>query len=556
MKTRSLLLLPLIALLIFFTACYNSSKDNALTDVRASKSEVVQPPRTAPPPPTSNSNAPAFGDVVMEQEAEIHEPIMNTEEYALIRENDFKSALETPLSTFSIDVDNASYSNSRRFLMQGRIPPKDAIRIEEFINYFDYDYDQPSGEHPFSVTTEVATCPWNTEHRLVHIGLQGKKIAQDNLPPSNIVFLLDVSGSMNNADKLPLLKNAFKMLIKQLRQEDRVAIVVYAGASGVVLPSTSGAEKRQMRLAIDALEAGGSTAGASGIQLAYKIAQDNFIEDGNNRVILATDGDFNVGVSSSGELVRLIEEKREKGVFLSVLGFGTGNYKDSRMEQLADNGNGNYAYIDNIQEARKVLVTEMSSTLYAVAKDVKLQLEFNPAKVKSYRLIGYENRLLAKEDFNDDKKDAGEMGAGHTVTALYEIIPANGNSQASASVDPLKYQDRTVKSSAQDTPDLMTVKLRYKEPESSTSKLFQLTTHDDGKGLSASSNNFRFSAGVAGFGMLLRDSKYIGGATYDSVAELVRGALGSDREGYRKELLSLIELSKTLDEEVEYSAEK
>ena len=320
-------------------------------------------------------------------------PEMNTEEYDMIVENDFRSALKYPLSTFGIDVDNASYSNSRRFLMRGTKPPKDAVRLEEFINYFDYEYPQPVGKHPFTVNTEVSECPWNLEHRLVHIGLQGKDISKENMPPSNLVFLLDVSGSMDQPDKLPLLKNAFRLLIKELRAEDRVAIVVYAGASGVVLNSVSGSEKRAIRIALDNLSAGGSTAGAEGIHLAYKIAEKNLIENGNNRVILATDGDFNVGQSSDSELVRIIEDKREKGIFLSILGFGTGNYKDSKMEKLADNGNGNYAYIDNINEARKVLVNEISSTLYTIAKDVKLQIEFNPAHVKEYRLIGYENRL-------------------------------------------------------------------------------------------------------------------------------------------------------------------
>ncbi len=474
-------------------------------------------------------------------------PPMNTESYALIKENDFRQVTDEPLSTFSIDVDNASYSNTRRFILQGRFPPKDAVRIEELINYFDYDYPSPFGKHPFSVTTEVATCPWNTDHRLMHIGLKGKDIPRENAPASNIVFLLDVSGSMNAPNKLPLLKSAFKMLVNQLNEEDRVAVVVYAGASGVVLPSTPGDQKQKMLLAIDALQAGGSTAGAAGIKLAYKIAQENRIEGGNNRVILATDGDFNVGISSDAELVRLIEKKREQGVFLSVLGFGTGNLKDSKMEQLADNGNGNYAYIDNIREARKVLVTEMMSTLYTIAKDVKLQIEFNPAHIKAYRLVGYENRLLNNEDFNDDTKDAGEMGVGHTVTALYELIPAgDGGTDPIAAVDNLKYQDRTIKISAANDPDLMTIKLRYKAPDGNTSQLFELTTRDDGKSLQQSSDNFRFSAAVAGYGMLLRSSKYKGNNSFTEVAELARGAMGQDKEGYRNEFLTLVEVCGSL----------
>ncbi len=561
MKTRSFLcMLGLIGLFLF--SCANKSdqtpskekiefQDNVQYNVKSKKAKdnpAVTVPRTAPPPVVMEDAAEEIFHYLEQEVVTDHKPEMNTEEYNHIQENDFRSALQTPLSTFSIDVDNASYSNVRRYLMQGRIPPTDAIRIEEMINYFTYEYEKPSGEHPFSVTTEVATCPWNPKNRLVHIGLQGETIPQDNIPPSNIVFLLDVSGSMNQANKLPLLKNAFKLLIKQLKEEDRVAIVVYAGASGVVLPSTPGSNKRQMRLALDGLSAGGSTAGAAGIQLAYKIAQENFIEGGNNRVILATDGDFNVGVSSQGELIRLIEEKREKGVFLSVLGFGTGNYKDSRMEQLADNGNGNYAYIDNIQEARKVLVTEMQSNLYTIAKDVKLQIEFNPAHVKEYRLIGYENRLLKDEEFNDDKKDAGEMGPGHTVTALYEIVPADSESEYSTSVDPLKYQEQSVKTSAKSDPDLMTIKLRYKAPDTKKSVLFQQATRDEGKQLADASENFRFASSVASFAMVLRDSKYKGAANYANIEELARGAIGADKEGYRKEFLTLIEMAGSFDE--------
>lgn len=557
MTTRSLFTaLGLIALFLFSCASDVSNRDqyqvksNKKTHAHAKQRALhLAPPSTnAPPPPPP----PVIEEVAEEKavyyDLDMEAPEMNTEEYNHIKENTFKSALRTPLSTLSIDVDNASYSNVRRHLMQGHLPPVDAVRIEEMINYFTYDYETPAGEHPFSVTTEVATCPWNPKNRLVHVGLRGADIPEDNMPPNNLVFLLDVSGSMNQANKLPLLKNAFKMLIKQLKNEDRVAIVVYAGASGVVLPSTSGNEKRQMRLALDQLTAGGSTAGAAGIQLAYKIAKKNFIEGGNNRVILATDGDFNVGVSSQSDLVRLIEQKREEGVFLSVLGFGTGNYKDSRMEQIADNGNGNYAYIDNINEARKVLVTEMRSNIYTIAKDVKLQIEFNPAQVKEYRLVGYENRLLNDEDFNDDKKDAGDMGPGHTVTAIYEVVPAGAESESTASIDQLKYQEQNIKASAKSNPDLMTIKLRYKQPDENKSSLFQLATRDNDKSLHDASENFRFASAVASFGMVLRNSAYKGSANYDNVEELARGAMGADKEGYRKEFLTLIELSRAIDE--------
>ncbi len=530
MKLRLLAFL----LLVFLSACHNYSGSNKKYEVYSIQKDAVDGFIASP---------------------RSEEPVFNTEQYDLIVENDFRSVLDHPLSTFGIDVDNASYSNTRRFLNQGTMPPRDAVRIEEFINYFNYDYPQPERERPLSVNTEISKCPWSKAHRLVHIGLQGREISKENMPPSNLVFLLDVSGSMEAPNKLPLLKNAFKLLVKQLRAEDRVAIVVYAGASGVVLPSTPGSEKRTMRLAIDDLQAGGSTAGAQGIHLAYKIAEANFIKEGNNRIILATDGDFNVGQSSDSELVQIIEEKRKKGVFLSVLGFGTGNYKDAKMEKLADNGNGNYAYIDNINEARKVLVNEITSTLYTIAKDVKLQIEFNPAHVKEYRLIGYENRILNNEDFNDDKKDSGDLGAGHTVTALYEIILANSNESMTSNVDKLKYQDRNVKSSASADPDLMTIKLRYKAPESDSSELIELTARDFGKKLNETSDNFRFSAAVAAFGMLLRDSKYKGNATYENIEVLAQGAKGADLDGYRNEFLRLIELSKALSSVDEMTAE-
>jgi Ca-activated chloride channel family protein len=465
----------------------------------------------------------------------------NTEAYSPITENDFKNALLNPLSTFSIDVDAASYSNVRRFITNGQNPPADAVRIEEMINYFNYDYPQPKGEHPFSITTEVSDCPWNKNNKLVHIGLQGKNIDMSELPASNLVFLLDVSGSMSSPNKLPLLKKSFNLLVDNLREDDRVAIVVYAGAAGLVLPSTSGADKNKILEALNNLNAGGSTAGGAGIKLAYKVAQDNFIKGGNNRIILATDGDFNIGASSDGEMTRLIEEKRKSGVYLTCLGFGMGNYKDSKMETLADKGNGNYAYIDNILEAKKVLVTEMGGTLFTIAKDVKLQLEFNPNKVESYKLIGYENRLLNSEDFNDDTKDAGELGAGHTVTALYEIV-LKGNGSAPA-IDPLRYQNLTELIPKNNTDELLTVKFRYKKPEAETSKLIVNHLMDKSVSLSKSSDNFRFSAAVAEFGMLLRNSKHKANANFKQVIELAKASKGKDENGYRAEFIRLVEMS-------------
>lgn len=472
----------------------------------------------------------------------INPPQFHTEEYDRIYENRFLEVLQNPLSTFSIDVDTASYSNLRRFINSNQLPPQDAVRIEEIINYFTYDYPQPAGDAPFSINMEIAGCPWNAKHNIVLIGLQGKKIKTETLPPSNLVFLFDVSGSMDEPNKLPLLQSAFRLLVEQLKPEDRVAIVVYAGAAGLVLDSTTGYDKAKILDAIDRLQAGGSTAGGAGVKLAYEIAKRNYIADGNNRVILATDGDFNVGVSSDAELVRLIEEKRKEGVFLTVLGFGTGNYKDSKMEQLADKGNGNYAYIDSILEAKKVFVSELGATLFTIAKDVKIQIEFNPAKIKAYRLIGYENRMLQKEDFNDDTKDAGELGAGHTVTALYEIVMADSEEEF-ASVDDLKYQETKVAAS----DDLMAIKLRYKEPDEDESKLLSqtITTKDIEK--ENTSNNFTFATAVAEFGMLLRDSEHKGSASYKHVLEQARTSKGSDAEGYRAEFIKLVETAELLD---------
>lgn len=471
-------------------------------------------------------------------------PDYDTEEYDRIYDNEFKEVKGNPLSTFSIDVDAASYSNMRRFINQGGLPPKDAVRVEEMINYFNYDYPQPKGSDPFSISMEMSDCPWNKENKLVHIGLQGKEIPMEKLPASNLVFLLDVSGSMESPDKLPLLKSALGLLIDQLGSSDRVSIVVYAGAAGVVLPSTPGNKKETIREALDKLQAGGSTAGGAGIQLAYSIAKENFMKGANNRVILATDGDFNVGVSSDGDLTRLIEEKREEGVFLTVLGFGMGNYKDSKMEKLADKGNGNYAYIDNLLEAKKVLVKEMGGTLHTIAKDVKIQVEFNPALVKAYRLVGYENRLLANEDFNDDKKDAGELGSGHSVTALYEIVPANSK-QTTASVDPLKYQESALTTEAQSGKEMMTIKFRYKEPDGSVSKLITQTLSSQPQ--AKTSNNLTFSAAVAEFGMLLRDSKFKGSSNYKDILSMAKSSKGSDEDGYRAEFIRLVEMCELLD---------
>ena len=467
----------------------------------------------------------------------------NTEEYSHISENEFKGAVDNPLSTFSIDVDTGSYSNVRRFINAGSNPPADAVRIEELINYFSYDYEHPAGDVPFAIETEISTCPWNQSHRLVLIGLQGKQVATDELPPSNLTFLIDVSGSMRPANKLPLLRAGLKLLVKNLREEDRVAIVVYAGAAGLVLPSTTGANRAKILEAIESLGAGGSTAGGAGIKLAYKVAKENFLAGGNNRVILATDGDFNIGVSSTGELTRLIEKRREDGVFLTVLGFGGGNYKGSRMEQLADKGNGNYAYIDNILEAKKVLVTEMGGTLFTIAKDVKIQVEFNPTRVKEYRLVGYENRVLAKEDFDDDTKDAGELGAGHTVTALYEVVPQAGEV---AGEDELMYAKTVVKPEAYESNEIMTVKLRYKAPDGEKSKQIVEPVIDDNIPLGQTSDNLRFAAAVAQFGMLLRDSKFKADSSWSEVEKLAQGAKGKDDHGYRAEFIRLVERAELL----------
>jgi Ca-activated chloride channel family protein len=474
------------------------------------------------------------------------QPEFNTEEYAHIAENGFRDAAASPLSTFAIDVDRASYANVRRFLEQGQMPPADAVRIEELVNYFAYDDPDPAGDAPFAVRTEVAAAPWNPEHRLVRIGIQGRRMDVRDLPPSNLVFLVDVSGSMESPDKLPLVKAALARLVDELRPDDHVGIVVYAGAAGVVLQPTD--DRRAVMDALDELQAGGSTAGGEGIRLAYRLARDAFIRGGNNRVVLATDGDFNVGVSSEGELVRLIEWEREDGIHLTVLGFGTGNLADARMEALADHGNGNYAYVDSEDEAEKVLVREMGGTLFTIARDVKVQVEFNPAAVQSYRLIGYENRALAAEDFNDDRKDAGELGAGHTVTALYEVVPAGAGRGGRPRVDPLRYQDRGARArdGVRASGELMTVKLRYKAPDADESRLIERPVRDGGGSLDDASDDLRFAAAVAQWGMLLRDSRHAGRASYEDVLELARGALGRDEHGDRAGFVRLVQSTRRL----------
>lgn len=464
------------------------------------------------------------------------------ETYKAIDEGGFKKTTKDPVTTFSADVDKASYSNVRRMLNYGQKPHKDAVRIEELINYFDYDYASPAegGKTPLKATTTLSSCPWNPDNYLLRIGLQAKKIDLTKAPPSNIVFLIDTSGSMDDPNKMPLLKASFKLLLDNLRPEDRIAIVVYASQTGIALPSTPAKEKEKISKVIDDLVASGSTAGGAGLQTAYEVAEKNFLPKGNNRIILATDGDFNVGISSRDELQRLVEEKRNNGIYISVLGYGMGNYRDDMAETIANKGNGNYAYIDNFTEAKKVLVNEFGGTLYTVAKDVKLQLEFNPQYVKEYRLVGYENRALANEDFEDDKKDAGEIGAGHTVTALYELIPAKG-----ATTDGLRYQKQVKEGFAN---ELAFLKIRYKDPvvkdaksvEESTPIPFSLTD------LTQTDDDYRFAAAVAEWGMLLRNSKYKAKSSYKQVIDLAKNAIGKDEEGYRKEFIRLVELSEKI----------
>ncbi|MBL8827802.1 MAG: von Willebrand factor type A domain-containing protein [Planctomycetaceae bacterium] len=490
-----------------------------------------------------------FGDVQVVREA----PRRNTESYARIHDNPFLDSKTNPLSTFSIDVDTGSYSNVRRFLTGNQLPPPDAVRIEELLNYFSYDYAPPTGEHPFAAHVEVASAPWMPAHRLVRVGIKGKVVTREQRPAANLVFLIDVSGSMSSDNKLPLVKQALKLLVEQLDEKDRVSMVVYAGASGLVLDTTPAYQKETILTAIDRLQSGGSTNGGAGIQLAYAKATEAFIKEGVNRVILATDGDFNVGITNQGELTRLIEKEAKSGVFLSVLGFGMGNLKDATLEQLADKGNGTYGYIDTVAEARKVFVEQVNGTLLTIAKDVKIQIEFNPAQVASYRLIGYENRLLRKEDFNDDTKDAGEIGAGHTVTALYEVVPVGVNTRganpATPAVDPLKYQTPPTKPQPEVKPtdaantldELLTLKLRYKQPDGDKSTLIETPIKDSQTSFEQASGDFRFAASVAAFGMRLRGSEHAGDISWPQIIDFARRATGEDANGYRHEFVTLAE---------------
>ena len=468
----------------------------------------------------------------------------NAETYKEIKENSFVAVAQQPVTTFSADVDRAAYANVRRIIGYGQIPPKDAVRIEEMVNYFDYDYPAPEegSASPLRVSPELAPAPWNPNHLLLRIGLQAKKIDLAKAPPSNIVFLIDVSGSMDEENKLPLLKSSFKMLLGQLRPDDKIAIVTYANGTKVALPSTSVKDKEKIIKVLDNLYASGGTSGGRGIQLAYEQAQKSFIKNGNNRIILATDGDFNIGINNTTDLEKFIEKQRESGIYMSVLGFGIGNYRDDMAETIADKGNGNYAYIDNITEAKKVLVNELSGTLFAVAKDVKLQLEFNPKYVKEYKLIGYENRMLANEDFTNDKKDAGEIGAGHTVTALYELVPSDGKVAQS-----LRYQSQELNEKGKGN-ELGFLKIRYKDPKVKDAKSVEITEPlvFNKKALKETSTDYRFAASVAEFGILLRDNSNKANATYDQVIELAEGAIGKDPEGYRKEFVRLVKSVKML----------
>lgn len=520
---------------------------------------VAPAPETTDKPAASASPVPTAQPMIADRESIPHELIrthrsFNTEAYDTITDNPFMAVSQNPLSTFSIDVDTGAYANVRRFLYMRRLPPAGAVRIEEMINYFPYHYEGPGDDKtPFAVHVETGSAPWAHEHRLVKIGLKGKEIAQAQKPAMNLVFLIDVSGSMTSADKLPLLKEGMKLLVNGLTENDRVSIVVYAGAAGLVLDSTPGSEKNTILAAIDKLMAGGSTNGGAGIQLAYELAQRHFIKEGVNRVILASDGDFNVGVSSRDQLIKMIEEKRQTGVFLSVLGFGTGNLKDATMEQLANKGNGQYHYIDSIREARKVLVHQMAGNLITIAKDVKIQVEFNPARVQGYRLIGYENRMLAKEDFNDDTKDAGEIGTGHTVTAVYEVVPVGVKMPGDRSVDPLKYQPVEPKLgpaaiNGLASEELLTVKLRYKQPDGDVSTKLEVPVVDSGKPWQEASSDFKFVASVAQFGMLLRNSPYKGTSDYAQVLDLAQSGLGEQPDEYRQEFVELINKARQIQE--------
>ncbi|MEY2502704.1 MAG: Ca-activated chloride channel [Verrucomicrobiota bacterium] len=511
---------------------------------------ALNPPAPPPAPmPMKRSYAAGAGETTEAEPPSRHRQDFNTATYDKVEENPFLPAATNPLSTFSIDVDTASYANVRRFINSGSLPPKDAVRIEEMINYFSYDYREPEADKPFSIDLDSTSCPWEPSHRLLRIGLKGREVANEKRPASNLVFLLDVSGSMMPAERLPLVKQAMRLLVDKLGENDRVAIVIYAGGSGLALKSTPGNEKEKILRALEELQAGGSTNGAEGIELAYRVAADNFIKGGVNRVILATDGDFNIGVTNQGDLIRLIEQKAKTGVFLSVLGVGTDNLKDSTMQKLADKGNGNYAYLDSVDEARKVLVQQINGTLMTIAKDVKVQVEFNPARVASYRLIGYEKRLLRKEDFNNDKVDAGEIGAGHTVTALYEVVPAGpGASDPAASgppVDPLKYGTNTT-NPTNGSGEMVTVKLRHKKPDGETSELTERSFTDNGAKFENAAPDLKFAAAVAEFGMLLRDSQYKGKGSLGAVLEWAQEGKGADRAGYRAGFIEMARKAQTL----------
>ena len=546
-KGRYLDRLRLWALLFSFCALA-SALAGCASSTRPIGSTSMQPlveamPATAPPP-AGKASAGELAAAIWLQPATAG---FNTEEYGRIIDNPFLKVIDNPLSTFSIDVDTASYANLRRFLMESRsMPPKDAVRIEEMINYFAYDYPAPAGEGPIASAFLMSRAPWEPEHWLLRVGLKAKDIDTASLPASNLVFLVDVSGSMSEDNKLPLLKESLKIMIESLRPRDRLSIVTYSSAATVALPSTPGSKKERIADAIGRLEAGGSTAGEAGIQLAYKVAKENFVKDGNNRVILCTDGDFNIGLTSTSELERLIEEKREDDIYLTVLGFGMGNYKDSRMESLADKGNGNYAYIDNLLEGKKVLGKELWGSLYAVAKDVKIQIEYNPSVVREYRLIGYENRLLAREDFNDDAKDAGEMGAGQTVTAFYELVPQSAPSAGGPEPDPLAFQRPVILAS----DDLFVYKLRYKVPGDGDEESRLVSARMDAASVYREPNlcydDYRFACAVVEFGMLLRDSPYKGSAGWKTAMERARAAKGADAEGYRAEFVRLVEMAELL----------
>ncbi len=494
----------------------------------------------------------AVGRLAIENFRRDAEQPFNTARYGNIEENSFLAAANNPLSTFSIDVDTASYSNVRRFIESGSLPPRDAVRIEEMINYFTYDYPQPNDNVPFSVNLDAASCPWAPTHRLVRVGLKGREMPNEKRPASNLVFLLDVSGSMGPSNRLPLIKQAMRLLVDKLGENDRVAIVVYAGASGLVLPSITGDHKEQILGALENLQAGGSTNGAQGIELAYQTATEHFIKGGVNRVILATDGDFNVGTTSESDLIRLVQEKAGSGIFFSVLGVGDDNLNDSMMQKLADKGNGNYSYLDSVEEARKVLVRQINGTLVTIAKDVKFQVVFNPARVASFRLIGYDKRLLRKEDFNNDKIDAGEIGAGHTVTALYEVVPVGTESNPTANVPPvdrLKYQPTTPEVASlrkPSSPEMLTVKLRYKEPAGDTSKLIERSFVDSGAAFASAAPDLKFAAAVAEFGMLLRDSEYKGDGSFSAIAQWAQQGMSDDSEGYRAGFIQLIRKAQAL----------